>query len=91
MRVSFVGLGYVGLTTAVCMAVKGFRVTGIDVDIGKIDLIRNGKPAFKEPGLEKLLSRVTSAKNFRCSTEYSDILGTDVTFITVGTPSRQDG
>ncbi|MEM4304130.1 MAG: UDP-glucose/GDP-mannose dehydrogenase family protein [Candidatus Caldarchaeum sp.] len=91
MRVSFVGLGYVGLTTAVCMAVKGFRVTGIDVDIGKIDLIRNGKPAFKEPGLEKLLSRVTSAKNFRCSTEYSDILGTDITFITVGTPSRQDG
>ncbi|MEM4414679.1 MAG: UDP-glucose/GDP-mannose dehydrogenase family protein [Candidatus Caldarchaeum sp.] len=91
MRVSFVGLGYVGLTTAVCMAVKGFRVLGIDVDSGKIDLIQNGKPPFKEPGLEKLLPRALHAKNFRCGTDYSEIRDTDVTFITVGTPSREDG
>ncbi|MEM4226420.1 MAG: nucleotide sugar dehydrogenase, partial [Candidatus Caldarchaeum sp.] len=91
MKVSFVGLGYVGLTTAVCLAAKGFKVVGIDLDHSKIDLINGGKAPFKEPGLDKLLPRVLRGGSFRCSTDYSEIAGTDLTFITVGTPSGHDG
>ncbi|MEM3102591.1 MAG: UDP-glucose/GDP-mannose dehydrogenase family protein [Candidatus Caldarchaeum sp.] len=91
MKISFVGLGYVGLTTAVCLAAKGFKVVGIDLDQSKIDLINGGKAPFKEPGLDKLLPRVLRKGSFRCSTNYSEIAGTDLTFITVGTPSGHDG
>ncbi|MEM4282053.1 MAG: UDP-glucose/GDP-mannose dehydrogenase family protein, partial [Candidatus Caldarchaeum sp.] len=53
--------------------------------------INGGKAPFKEPSLDKLLHRVLRGGSFRCSTNYSEIAGTDVTFITVGTPSRADG
>ncbi|MCS6769701.1 MAG: UDP-glucose/GDP-mannose dehydrogenase family protein, partial [Candidatus Caldarchaeum sp.] len=91
MKVGFVGLGYVGLTTAVCMAVKGFRVVGVDVDEEKVVSIRKGELPFREPGAEKLLKRAVRGKNFKCTTEHRELTGSDVVFLTVGTPSREDG
>jgi UDP-N-acetyl-D-mannosaminuronate dehydrogenase len=41
---SFFGLGYVGLTSAVCFASRGFKVIGFDVDPEKVELVNSGKP-----------------------------------------------
>ena len=90
MRISFFGLGYVGLVTALAFASRGFKVYGHDVDKNKIKNLRNKKLYIYEPGLQDLLER--SEENF-IPTENAEeaLMKTDVTFITVGTPSRPDG
>ena len=55
-RVSVVGLGYVGLSTAACLAEK-FDVTGIDVDERKVEQIGRGVAPFSERSLTPLLKR----------------------------------
>ena len=46
MILSVVGLGYVGLTTAVCFAQKGIQVIGVEKDRSKLEKIRSGEPSF---------------------------------------------
>lgn len=58
MRVTIVGLGYVGLTTAVALAYLGNHVTGVEKDKGKLDALRAGRAPFYEPGLAELLGLV---------------------------------
>lgn len=90
-KVSFFGLGYVGLVSSVCFAHKGFEVVGYDVDSNKINDLRNGNIPIYEPKLEKMLRKVDYAKlKFTHSPEKA-VLKTDVTFITVGTPSKLSG
>jgi UDPglucose 6-dehydrogenase len=91
LRVGFVGLGYVGLTTAVCMASRGLKVVGFDVDARKIETIAAGSTPFTEPGLGKMLRRVLRNRMFECSSDPSILREADVVFITVGTPSNEDG
>lgn len=91
-NVSVFGLGYVGLTFAVCLASKGFNVIGVDVDKSKINLISNGKTPFHEPGLNELLDEVLRNGNFRCTDDYwTAITESSISFICVGTPSKPDG
>ncbi|MDW8063402.1 MAG: UDP-glucose/GDP-mannose dehydrogenase family protein, partial [Candidatus Caldarchaeum sp.] len=91
MKLAFIGLGYVGLTTAVCMAYRGFDVVGVEVDDEKVEKISRGIAPVKEPKLEKLLKYALSRKKFTASTSYRDAVKADVFFITVGTPSKPDG
>ena len=89
---AFVGLGYVGLTTAVCFASRGFKVYGYDVDKEKVDNIMSGHPTFYEPGVDELLAKSLEEGNFRCVKSFRDLVwSSDVIFITVGTPSLPDG
>ena len=91
MKVLIVGTGYVGLTTGVTLAYIGHQVTCLDVDEGKIRMLREGIVPFFEPGLNKLLAM--SLSNLRFSSSYHDagVDDTDVIFISVGTPSLGDG
>ena len=50
--VAVIGTGYVGLTTAACLADLGHEVVGLDIDEKKIDRLRQGTPTIFEPGLE---------------------------------------
>lgn len=87
LSVSVIGLGYVGLTTAVALASKGFRVRGYEIDQEKVDRINKGNPTFHEPGLQSLLKKAL-ANGFKAS----GTLGiADIHFVTVGTPSLDDG
>ena len=52
MRVSVIGTGYLGATTAACLAEMGFEVIGLDVDEAKIEILRSGRVPFYEPGLD---------------------------------------
>src|SRR3989442_15632636 len=91
LRVSFVGLGYVGLCTAVAFANRGFDTLGVDVDPERLALVEVGRAPIHEPGLERLLKRAVLSGRLHVSDEPADVATTDVIFLTVGTPSRFDG
>jgi UDPglucose 6-dehydrogenase len=91
-RVSFFGLGYVGLTTATCLANKDFQIIGFDIDSNRVKLINSCEAPFHEHGLSEILEKAVKNGTLSCTTDYQEaVLETDVTFITVGTPSRPDG
>ena len=90
-RIAFVGLGYVGLSTAVCLASRGFRVLGVDTDKNKITAVESGSSPIHEDGLGPLLSSSVRRKLLRVTSDYDCLSESDVIFITVGTPSREDG
>src|SRR5207245_7671324 len=89
--VSFVGLGYVGLCTAVAFANRGFDTLGVDVDRERLALVEVGRAPFHEPRLDRLLKTAIVSGRLRVSEELADVAETDVVFITVGTPSSLDG
>lgn len=78
-----VGLGYVGLTMALVMADAGYRVTGVEQDISKVQLLLEEKSYIHELGLESLL-RTQLLKRFFPVTQMPD--DGDVFIISVGTP-----
>lgn len=90
--ISILGLGYVGLTLAVCFAHKGLKVVGFDVDPEKVRMINGGRSPFYEPGLEVLLGEASKKSLLSCTDNSSEALrDTAISFITVGTPSNPDG
>jgi nucleotide sugar dehydrogenase len=89
MKVSIVGLGYIGTTIAGCVADRGIHVVGIDIDNDKVKKVNAGIPPISEPGLDKLFN--LNSDKISASTNYNEIPDTDITFICVGTPSNHDG
>jgi len=91
-RISIFGLGYVGLCTAVPFAQKGFDVIGVDIDEDKVEMIRRGEPPIHEPGLEEALNDPRTKSRFDVTTNHREAIGkSDISLITVGTPSQPDG
>ena len=92
MRLTVVGIGYLGLTHAVCMADLGHEVLAIDVDRDKIIKAAEGEVPFFEPGLEPLLRKNIEARRLRFTTSYKEIAEFgDVHFLCVGTPEAAGG
>src|SRR5437660_10752524 len=92
MRIVVVGTGYVGLVAGVCFADSGHTVVCVDVDEKKIASLRQGETPFYEPGLEELLHKNVAAERISFSTTLADaVRASDVVFIAVGTPQRDDG
>lgn len=89
--VSVVGLGYVGLCTAVTFAKKGFSTLGIDIDSARVEQVAKGRAPIHEPHLEPLLARAVGKGRLRVGTDPAAAAESDVIFVTVGTPSRPDG
>src|SRR5712691_11767038 len=89
--VSIVGMGYVGLCTAATCASRGIRTIGIDIDEARVDQIRRGKAPLHEPQLDAMLKRSIRNKLLAASSDTSSTADTDTTFLTVGTPSQNDG
>jgi len=86
-----VGLGYVGLPTAVLFASKGFRVFGVDVDIAKVHAINSGRCYIREPGLADMLHEVVFKGAFRATTNIIEtVKESDAVIITVPTPIKND-
>ena len=90
MNIVVIGLGYVGLVTAVCLADKGNNVVGTDIYRKKIKMLKNDEVPFYEPMLEKMIKKNKKRLNydFLSSKLYNDV---DVFFIAVGTPEKNDG
>jgi len=90
LKLSVVGTGYLGATHAAAMSSLGFTVVGVDVDQSKIDLLRQGKVPFFEPGLEELLKTEVDSGRLTFTTDFSELADCDVHFICVGTPQKKD-
>lgn len=89
MKVVVAGTGYVGLITGVVLAYIGNKVTCIDVDSNKIDLLKSGKSPIYEKDIDKYL--YLSKDNISFTTDNNCYKDSDVIIIGVGTPERKDG
>lgn len=69
LEVVFVGLGYIGLPTAVVMANHGVRVHGVDVNASAVERIQRGEVTIVEPGLEEQLKKAVTSGQLTASTE----------------------
>jgi nucleotide sugar dehydrogenase len=92
-NISVLGIGYVGLCTAVGFASKGYNVIASTHDAEKAAKINNGISPFHEPNLQKLLEETIQNGRLTCLINQTEkaVLETDLTFNAVGTPSRPDG
>ncbi len=90
MNVAILGTGYVGLTTGVCLAFLGHKVTCVDPDKRKIEALEKGDVPFHEPHLAELIEQ--ARHNLTFTTDYSAAIPeAQVVFIAVGTPTGQGG
>ncbi|MGK2865429.1 MAG: UDP-glucose dehydrogenase family protein [Mycobacterium sp.] len=90
MRLTVFGLGYLGLTHAVCMAEMGHEVLGVEIDAKRIAKLQNGEVPFYEPGIADLLrkhletGKLTITADYAVAAEWSELY-----FIAVGTPQKK--
>ncbi|KQL49348.1 UDP-glucose 6-dehydrogenase [Brevibacillus choshinensis] len=91
MKVAVIGTGYVGLTTAVSLAMKGHDVLGIDLVEAKIVQLQQGKSPIYEPGLEEALGELLKSGTLKFTTQIADAWEAEILFICVGTPESADG
>lgn len=82
-NIAFVGLGYIGLPTAVVLAHSGVNVVGIDTNAKNVARINRGEITIVEPGLEPKLKTALESGYFRATTEY---VHADVYIVAVPTP-----
>ncbi len=90
--VSIMGMGYVGAVSSACFCSLGHSVIGIDPDASKTVVLNAGRSPIVESGLEDLLYEARRERSF-FATRYTHeaLLETDVTLVSVGTPSDASG
>jgi UDPglucose 6-dehydrogenase len=91
-KVAVIGAGYVGLTTAACLADLGNDVMVVDVNHEKIAQLQAHRVPFYEPGLNELVERNAKAGRLRFTTAYEDAVpGAEYAIIAVSTPEGEGG
>jgi UDPglucose 6-dehydrogenase len=91
-RVAVIGAGYVGLTTAACLADLGNDVMVVDINEDKIALPQRHEVPFFEPGLSELVKRNAIAGRLGFTTSYAEAVpGADYAIIAVSTPEGEGG
>lgn len=89
--VTVVGLGFVGLTTALGFAEYGHKVYGLEANPERLETIRRGELPFLEPGLDEALSRHLG-KSFIPTTDWGTaVADSEYVYYCVGTPYGEDG
>ena len=89
MKISVIGCGYLGAVHAACLTELGHEVIGVDVEPEKISLLAAGTAPFYEPGLAELLARSVATGRLQFSTDISNVRGSEVHFLAVGTPQLE--
>jgi UDPglucose 6-dehydrogenase len=92
MNVTIFGTGYVGLVTGACLADVGHHVLCVDVDVNKIERLKQGIIPIYEPGLESIVreNHGEGRLQFTTSAEEGVAFG-EIQFVAVGTPPDEDG
>lgn len=90
--ISIFGLGYVGSVTAACLVAKGNRVVGVDSNASKVEMLNTGQSPILEPQLQDLVTQGKQAGLLSATTSVDQAIAeTDISFISVGTPSLRNG
>lgn len=89
-RLTVIGTGYLGTTHAICMAILGYDVLGVDVDLRRVDALASGRVPFFEPGLPEKLREALDSGRLRFGTDIGEAAEWgDVHFVCVGTPQAK--
>ena len=92
MDISIFGLGYVGCVSLGCLAKNGNRVTGVDIQQEKVDLINSGKATIIEKDIDTIIAEQHTKGLIRATSDVRDaVLNSDVSIVCVGTPSAPEG
>ncbi|WP_424969285.1 nucleotide sugar dehydrogenase [Dinoroseobacter sp. S76] len=92
LAISVVGLGYVGAVSTACLSSLGHKVVGVDIDAAKVADIAAGRSPIHEKDLGKLLDEGVQNGLVSATEDLAEaVFGTDVTFVSVGTPTAPDG
>lgn len=91
-KICVIGTGYVGLIAAVGLSDFGNYVIGVDIDINKIESLNKGIPPIYEPGVEPYLERNLKSGRLRFTNDLDKAIAeSQVIFLAVGTPPKEDG
>ena len=92
MKLSILGLGYVGTVTSACFARDGHEVVGVDINPQKVALLNDGKSPIVEEEIGDMVMEVVRSGRLRATTDVHEaIMNTDLSLICVGTPSNGNG
>ncbi|MCD5390395.1 UDP-glucose/GDP-mannose dehydrogenase family protein [candidate division NPL-UPA2 bacterium] len=92
MKLCMIGAGHVGLVSAACFADLGNEVICVDSDEGKISILKKGTVPFFEPGLEELVRKNAESGRLSFTANLEEgVKKSEIVFIAVGTPSRENG
>ena len=91
MKLSVIGAGYVGLTTAACLAQIGHEVLCSESDLEKLSKLQNGGMPLFEPHLEDIIKAVRRSGRLCFGSTEEAIVWGDAIFICVGTPPLANG
>lgn len=87
MKACFMGLGYIGLPTAIIAAKHGVEIVGVDINPAVVEMTNQGKLHIIEPGMEEMLQDVVKSGMLHASTTPET---SDAYFIVVPTPFKGD-
>ncbi|MDJ1090147.1 nucleotide sugar dehydrogenase [Macrococcus caseolyticus] len=87
MKLTTIGLGYIGLPTSIMFAKHGVDVVGVDIKQEAVDKLNNGQIHIEEPGLQEALEEVLASGKFKASTLPEQA---DTYIIAVPTPNNND-
>ena len=92
MRISIFGVGYVGAVSSACLASLGHEVVAVDVAPDKVALVNSGRSPIVEEAIDGLIADAVASGRLRATTDtQAAVAATEVSFISVGTPSAADG
>ncbi|MEV0688338.1 UDP-glucose/GDP-mannose dehydrogenase family protein [Nocardia sp. NPDC050378] len=90
-RVGVVGAGYVGLTSAACLAHLGHHVTCLDNDESKVEALRAGTVTIVEPGLPELVREGLAEDRLTFTSDPQSLAESEVVLLCLPTPMGPDG
>ena len=91
-QITVIGVGYVGLVSAACLAEVGYRVACLDIDQRKIEQLKAGIVPIFEPELEPMVQKGLAEGRLTFTTDYTKALAcATMAFLAVDTPPDADG
>jgi GDP-mannose 6-dehydrogenase len=92
LKVSILGLGYVGTVSAGCLAKEGHETIGVDPEKTKVQLINAGKSPIVEKDIDEIICEAVKTGRLRATDDtVQAIRDTELSFVCVGTPSQING
>lgn len=92
MKICVLGLGYVGVVSAACLAKDGHTVVGVDTNAGKVDLVNAGQSPIVEDRVAELVAAHVAEGRLWATTDAAEAIAeTELAMVCVGTPGQPNG